>query len=377
MRKIFRKANIKIYLIYYLIIEAITKFSTIRFVWNFLFSFIEAAIKMPRLDNFISLLLVSMLVLIIYALVFTMMTLPVTLYLLAKKSVDIEKELKNKKYTSREKIIYYRDKLNGISSTTISLMQNIKVEEEKDLIATLLKLQLMGNIVISGNEIIITSDDTSKLLPSEEILFEELKTGKLRRSYIEDWKKQAVVEAKAQGYLKEKKSSKTIWRKKIILIILFAFSIFYFMNYAEPTIAAIDEVLALDISEDMTIFEIPNHENSEVFIDVLSQIALVFISMIGVFGCPVLYFIFHVMYKFQKDELKRTYKGEALTDEILGMKRFLHDFSMLNEADKEALELWDEFLIYAVVLGENEKVINEILEVKKINISSIKTFLNN
>ena len=216
MRKIFRKSNIKIYLIYYLIVEALTKFSTITFVWNFLFSFIKTAIKMPRLDNFISLLLVSILILIIYSLTFIMLTLPVTLFLLARKSVDIEKELKNKKYTSRQKVIYYRDKLNGISPTTISLMQNIKIEEEKDLIATLLKLQLMGNIVISGNEIIITSDDTSKLLPSEEILFNELKTGKLRRSYIEDWKKQAVVEAKAQGYLKEKKSSKTLVRKKII-----------------------------------------------------------------------------------------------------------------------------------------------------------------
>lgn len=377
MRKIFRKSNIKIYLIYYLIIEALTKFSTITFVWNFLFSFIKTAVRMPRLDNFIALLLVSILILIIYSLVFVLMTLPVTLYLFARKSVDIEKELKNKKYTSRQKIIYYRDKLNGISPTTISLMQNIKIEEEKDLIATLLKLQLMGNIVISGNEIIITSDDTSKLLASEEILFEELKTGKLRRSYIEDWKQQAVVEAKAQGYLKEKKSSKSIIRKKIVLIVLFVLSILYFMTYANPVMYSIEEVLALNIPENMSLFDIPTHENSEIFIDVLSQIASIFVSIIGIFGCPILYFIFHVMYKFQKDELKRTYKGEALTDEILGMKKFLHDFSMLDEADKEAIGLWDEFLIYAVVLGENEKVVNEILDIKNIKISDMKNIINN
>ena len=377
MRKIFRKSNIKIYLIYYLIIEALTKFSTITFVWNFLFSFIKTAVRMPRLDNFIALLLVSILILIIYSLVFVLMTLPVTLYLFARKSVDIEKELKNKKYTSRQKIIYYRDKLNGISPTTISLMQNIKIEEEKDLIATLLKLQLMGNIVISGNEIIITSDDTSKLLASEEIIFGELKTGKLRRSYIEDWKQQAVVEAKAQGYLKEKKSSKSIIRKKIVLIVLFVLSILYFMTYANPVMYSIEEVLALNIPENMSLFDIPTHENSEIFIDVLSQIASIFVSIIGIFGCPILYFIFHVMYKFQKDELKRTYKGEALTDEILGMKRFLHDFSMLDEADKEAIGLWDEFLIYAVVLGENEKVVDEILDIKNIKISDMKNIINN
>ena len=297
--------------------------------------------------------------------------------MLARKSVDIEKELKNKKYTSRQKVIYYRDKLNGISPTTISLMQNIKIEEEKDLIATLLKLQLMGNIVISGNEIIITSDDTSKLLPSEEILFNELKTGKLRRSYIEDWKKQAVVEAKAQGYLKEKKSSKTLVRKKIILVILCILSLIYFMAKADSVINTLDGVLKLDISKDMSLFDIPTHKDSEIFIDALAQVALMFVSMIGIFGCPVLYFIFHVMYKFQKDELKRTYKGEALTDEILGMKRFLHDFSMLDEANKELIGLWDEFLIYAVVLGENEKIVEDILNIKNIKISDMQNIINN
>ena len=127
----------------------------------------------------------------------------------------------------------------------------------------------------------------------------------------------------------------------------------------------------------MTIFDIPNMENSEVVTSLFAKVIVIFISIIGIFGCPMLYFIFHVMYKFQKDELKRTYKGEALTDEILGMKRFLHDFSMLNEADKEAMTLWDEFLIYAVVLGENEKIIDEILSIKNIKISDMKTVINN
>lgn len=377
MRKIFRKANIKIYLIYYLIIEALNKFSTIRFVWNFLFEFIEAVIKMPIFDNIISLILVSMLVIILYSLALVLLTLPVTIFLLARKSVDIEKELKNKKYTSRQKVIYYKDKLHGISPTTISLMQNIKVEEEKDLIATLLKLQLMGNIVISGSEIIIQSTNTSKLLPSEKALFKELKTGKIRRSFIEEWKSDAVLEARVQGYLKEKKTSKGLLKKKIVLIILFIVSLVYFMVNAEPTINKIDEILALNLSEEMTIFDIPNMENSEVVTSLFTKVIVIFISIIGIFGCPMLYFIFHVMYKFQKDELKRTYKGEALTDEILGMKRFLHDFSMLNEADKEAMTLWDEFLIYAVVLGENEKIIDEILSIKNIKISDMKTVINN
>ena len=47
MRKVLRKSNIKIYLIYYLIMEALTKFGTVRFLGTFLFNFIETAFKYP------------------------------------------------------------------------------------------------------------------------------------------------------------------------------------------------------------------------------------------------------------------------------------------------------------------------------------------
>ena len=47
----------------------------------------------------------------------------------------------------------------------------------------------------------------------------------------------------------------------------------------------------------------------------------------------------------------------------------IHDFSNLSDYDKEALVLWDKYLIYAVILEENTKILDEMKEYK----SKIKT----
>lgn len=44
------------------------------------------------------------------------------------------------------------------------------------------------------------------------------------------------------------------------------------------------------------------------------------------------------------------------------MKNFIHDYSNLSEAEKDSLVLWDDYLIYAVVLEENEKIIEEMMQ---------------
>ena len=43
------------------------------------------------------------------------------------------------------------------------------------------------------------------------------------------------------------------------------------------------------------------------------------------------------------------------------MKNFIHDYSNLSEVEKDALVLWDDYLIYAVVLEENKKIVEEIM----------------
>ena len=64
----------------------------------------------------------------------------------------------------------------------------------------------------------------------------------------------------------------------------------------------------------------------------------------------------------------RTKEGEEMTEYIYAMKNFLHDFSTLSEANKEQLVLWDDFLIYAVVLEENEQILQDIFSQRSLEL---------
>lgn len=41
-------------------------------------------------------------------------------------------------------------------------------------------------------------------------------------------------------------------------------------------------------------------------------------------------------------------------------KNFIHDYSNLNMADRRQVVFWEDYLVYAVVLEENEEIVNEI-----------------
>lgn len=372
MKRILKKNNIKYYLIFYIVIELTSKFSLIRGILVYIYSFFEIAVKSPNLEAFIKALVVLVVMMILWGLTFVFTTLPVTIVLLARKMVDGTQERQNRKYTSRENIIYYREKLNGISPTTISLMKNLKIEEEKDFVATIMKLQLNGNIVIEEDTIKILSSNVSNLTPNEEIILHALAEGKITRTQIEYWKGTAVSEAKSQGYIKDKSSTTGLAIKKVALIAMFVLFVLGFKYFGSTFGPLVDEVGNRGITEEMEIFEIVEHEDSNFFLDVLFQGLVLIVCTVGIFAWPIFYIVYIVRYQNKNNSLRRTIKGEKLTDEILGMKRFIHDFSMLNEVDKEAIGLWEDFVVYAIVLEENDKIIEEILKLKNIKISDIK-----
>ena len=56
-----------------------------------------------------------------------------------------------------------------------------------------------------------------------------------------------------------------------------------------------------------------------------------------------------------------------MAEYVYGMKNFIHDYSNLSEADKSQLALWDDYLIYAVVLEENEQIVADIRKMRLQN----------
>lgn len=366
MKKILKKQNIKYYLIYYAIIEFLFNGSFIKGVLLYVYNFFKVALKSPNFESFIKAFAVLIVMLSLWGVIFVILTLPLTIYLLAKKTADNTREIENKKYNSSKDFKYYREKLNGISPTTISLMKNLKIEEDKDLTATIMKLQINKNISIQNNNIKILSEDVSNLTISEKRLFYMLLDNNVNKKQIERWKEISLEEAKEQGYIKDKSSTSGITIKKIILIlvlILFILGFTYFQNSFD---VLMNELENIGISEDLQVFEIVNNENFDFLFNILIQGSICAICAVGIIAWPIFYIVYLVRYQKKDSALKRTEKGDKLTDIVLGLKNFIHDFSMLNQADKEAVVLWDEFLVYAIVLEENKQIIDEITSLKEI-----------
>jgi len=377
MRKILKKKNLKYYLIYYLILEVISKGNfTIGIIWIFV-EFLKTVFTASDFNSIIIAFILLLIVLVIYAIGIIVAIFPVTLFLLAWNISGKIKENEDKKYTSRKDITYYRDKLKGISPATISLLINLNVEETKDITATTMKLQLNKNIAIKGDTIKIISDDLSNLAFDERYLFHILEKGDIERSSIEQWKWNALEEAKRQGYIKEKASQSGMVFKKIMLFIILALFIFGAYDFYQNGINQLESIqnsdLIQNIPENASIFDVAKLEGSNSLISPAIEGIKAIICIVGIIGWPFIYLGFTLRYKKGRS-LKRTIKGEELTDEILGLKRFIHDFSNLNDVEKESIIVWDEFLIYAIVLEENEKIIDEIINLKKIEPIKMKRF---
>jgi uncharacterized membrane protein len=49
----------------------------------------------------------------------------------------------------------------------------------------------------------------------------------------------------------------------------------------------------------------------------------------------------------------------------------VRDFTSMSEADRGALALWDDFLVYAVALGQNRRVVDQLLGARGLSASSL------
>lgn len=66
---------------------------------------------------------------------------------------------------------------------------------------------------------------------------------------------------------------------------------------------------------------------------------------------------------------ERTELGNEAAGKIAALRRFIHDFSMLSTAEKEEALLWEDYLVYAIVLEDNKKIVKDISKQFNIELS--------
>lgn len=284
----------------------------------------------------------------------------------------------NNKYEVIDNIEYYRDRFKGITPAEISMLADLEIETKKDISATILDMYQRQILDFEENNIII-KDETKANRDSEKELLEMIKENNFTMSSIEHWKKTCIEEAKKDGYILEKKkdgkgpnfskNTKIVnIAAKIFIISLLIGVVYVMLPQSQSTLNALDNIGSTNVSNDIIIKNLIDAS------PLIITESFTIYSLLILILTPFYRWVRKIFYKTIEvdDRYERTKEGNRLAEQIIGIKNYLHDFSNLKEKEKESIVLWEDFLIYAVVLEENELVRKDIYQYKNVNINVIE-----
>lgn len=306
----------------------------------------------------------------------------------------------NSSYEVIDNIEYYRDRFNNITPAEISLITDLEIETKKDISATILDLYQKGIIDFYEDNIIVKNEDKA-LRQSEQKLVEMIKNNNFSKENIDNWKNSCIKEAQENNYIKVKidkekrpnfsKNNMVINISAILFIISLILSlVFLFTPTGEKWYTSLDEFDNKYAQEEKTDLEIieSNQEAKELYVKIISDSGpimilstVMLITFFVLIGTPIYRKVRRKIYnKIEvNNSYERTREGKILVEQIAGIKNYIHDFSLLSEKDKENIVLWEDFLIYAVLLEENEIIVKDIYKYRNINqkiLSNIKEVIN-
>ena len=274
--------------------------------------------------------------------IFLYYSLPITIIYFVERNVSIRIKRDNTKYTTEENILYYRELLDNISPAVISIVDNYKIEPKKDALAGILKLVLSGHVKMDNNTLEVIDKETESLSISQKELYNMIRDGKLDDIEAEAWKTECYREATNEGYVyliqdfNQKHAGEHFIKGIIKFMVIFISSI-----------ALIMILNALDVI-------------------ILTMFLILFLIVFSGFYIPYL-IGYTVYYLLRKSDFRYTEKGEKTKNRIEGLKRFIKDYSSLDEKDKKEVVLWDDYLIYAVLFEQNKSIIKDMLKLKGLD----------
>lgn len=299
----------------------------------------------------------------------------------------------NSKYQVIDNIQYYRERFNNITPAEISLLTDLEIERKKDITASLLSLYEKGIIDFENQNIIVKNLDNKNLRNSELILIEMINNNSFNSSNIYDWEKKCIEEAIENNYIKEKSKSKKKLRfiKNNIVIIISIILLVLSVNWGNKFLNSDNGKLWINKVESIesTITNLEELENNveikQLYGEAISESGPFLLSF-SVMIVSVFIIILNPIYRISRriahvinrknNRYERTDEGKILIEQIMGIKNYIHDFSLLSDKEKESIILWKDFLIYAVVLEENSNIIEDIYKYKNINSNIFSKIIN-
>lgn len=315
----------------------------------------------------------------------------------AKMILNSIRVRKNAIIKRNEEYVYYRGDLNKVSPSVIMFASTFNVDTKKSISATILKLKLTGYIKENSNSYIYTNKDISNLLESEKMVLNLIINNYFDKNNYKEVVKQETLDNK---YIVKNRGGIPFRILKIIIaicipIMVFAFSAwlseYIFENYRvypeddghtyiilnnEDEIEQLyyEEVKDIDdyYHRPMLDGTYISYNYSEIRADkfeysvvrkafFLNLITAVIISFFGVLVLISLYIVIDQI-KYINKNYRRTIKGKKLLNKAYALKNYLKDYSLIKDRTEEELILWEYYLVYAVVLGVNAKIEDQIIE---------------
>lgn len=311
----------------------------------------------------------------------------------------VEKVKKNMRYKVVDNIEYYRDKFESISPAEMSLILDLEIERKKDISATLLSLNIKGLLDFEDDKIKLkNSGNLENLKPSERYLFEALKDGTLDGMDMSNWEKVCIKEAMDDGYIINAKQKRKFFWKSTLLLILAILMLFYSIGkftknideYSKNVNEVQEEMGTINSNLEKIVGKDDKQLTNEDEIKLKEEYLPIAKDAIGKIGEPlvlglmiigsialIIGLIFYkiariAIYKsgYGENKYERTKEGKVLVEQIAAMQRYIHEFSLLSDMEKEQVKLWEEFLVYAIVLEENEEIVSNIFSYKNVKMYS-------
>lgn len=321
---------------------------------------------------------VTIAALLLLTLAVVVTSLPVILIWRAISHTMKQAAIRNATFRVDEDFDYYRETLTGIPPTTISLLMDLQIEVKKDVAASLLKYTQAGAVSMEDGTVHVLNQELPGLLPSDRTLLALIADGQAQPTNLGPWRRQAVTEAVESGALNYRGAQQNIQNVSsscltgclggcllpVVVFLVMGIAAVWVNNSvwmermehfltAAPQSYGVEQMKYILSSPDMVIL------TALTAFFVLSFLAMFLLPLVAVLRMALSLSSTMVW-------VKRTEAGELLTAQISGLKNFIRDFSNLAEAEKEQLILWDDFLIYAVVLEENERIVEDIFRMKNL-----------
>lgn len=234
---------------------------------------------------------------------------------------------------------YYREIISEYSPAVLSYIDDFKLEE-KDVVATVMSLELKGKIKIE-DKIKVINNEEEDLEENEKYVLYHIKKDKLKNMNGMDFEESVIRDCKKDGVLEEKSDIKKKIIKNIIIgvfiNILIISSIAFFMN------DIVDKVLGDNV---------------------LSIMAIMLIVFLGVMLFPFVITVYTISYLSMNvsKPYVRNRRGKEINTKLEGLKKYIKEYSLLDEKKYDDLNMWEDYLIYSVMFGQNDTIVKEIMK---------------